>query len=48
MSSLPPTFVQDFHDEKAVGQMEYSLLGETGLRLSRLGFGGGALGSIYG
>ena len=42
--SLPETFVRGFHDEGAVQKMQYNPLGDTGWKVSRLGFGGAALG----
>lgn len=48
MSTLPPTYVEGFHDKDAVLQMEYKELGNTGLKVSKLAFGGGALGGVYG
>ncbi|XP_046592509.1 L-galactose dehydrogenase isoform X1 [Neodiprion lecontei] len=45
---LPPTYVEGFHDLEAVNKMEYRPLGNTGLLVSKLSFGGGALGCHYG
>lgn len=45
---LPSTFVKGFHDEEQVRRMEYSTLGKTGLEISKVAFGGGALCSNYG
>ncbi|XP_049843899.1 uncharacterized protein LOC126295443 [Schistocerca gregaria] len=44
---LPPTYVPGFHDEAAVKAMRYNDLGTTGLKVSHLALGGGALG-LYG
>jgi hypothetical protein len=46
--ALPDTFVATFHDEEAVRKMRYNVLGNTGLRVSHIGFGGGPLGLRYG
>lgn len=48
MKGLPPTYVEGFHDLKAVQEMEYRPLGKTGLVVSKLAFGGGPLSHIYG
>ncbi|XP_053999572.1 uncharacterized protein LOC128887565 [Hylaeus anthracinus] len=45
---LPPTYVEGFHDLEAVKAMEYRPLGNTGLLVSKLSFGGGPLGCHYG
>jgi hypothetical protein len=45
--TLPPTFIKGFHDEGAVQKMRYNTLGNTGLQVSHLGFGGGGLGDFY-
>ncbi|XP_046396572.1 L-galactose dehydrogenase-like [Ischnura elegans] len=45
---LPPTYVEGFHDLEAVKAMRYSSLGSTGLLVSHLSLGGGALGGFYG
>ncbi|CAB3361680.1 Hypothetical predicted protein [Cloeon dipterum] len=45
--SLPSTYVEGFHDLEAVKKMKYNLLGETGLKVSHLGFGGAALAYFY-
>ncbi|XP_069690833.1 uncharacterized protein [Periplaneta americana] len=42
--ALPPTFVPGFHDEEAVRKIKYNPLGNTGLLVSHLSFGGGPLG----
>ena len=47
MAPLPSTFVEGFHDAEAVQKMKYYPLGETGLLLSHLGFGGGGLANFY-
>lgn len=41
MDDLPATFVQGFHDEKAVRRLTYKKLGSTGLVISKLSLGGG-------
>lgn len=45
---LPPTYVEGFHNLEAVKKMEYRTLGSTGLLVSKLSFGGGGLGGLYG
>ncbi|XP_059468425.1 uncharacterized protein LOC132192466 [Neocloeon triangulifer] len=45
--TLPSTFVEGFHDLDAVTKMKYNPLGETGLLVSHLGFGGGGLANFY-
>ncbi|KAK7872651.1 hypothetical protein R5R35_002647 [Gryllus longicercus] len=40
---LPPTFVPGFHNEEAVRKMRYNELGNTGMLVSHLGFGGGVV-----
>lgn len=45
--ALPDTFVATFHDEEAVRKMRYNVLGSTGLRVSHMAFGGGALGGRF-
>lgn len=47
-TNLPPTYVEGFHDLEAVKSMKYSILGKTGLLVSKLSFGGGPLGCHYG
>lgn len=48
MTSLPPTYVEGFHDLEAVKSMKYNKLGNTDLIISKLAFGGGPLGCHYG
>ncbi|KAG8234353.1 hypothetical protein J437_LFUL014806 [Ladona fulva] len=45
---LPPTYVEGFHDLEAVKAMKYNPLGKTGMLVSHLSIGGGALGGFYG
>lgn len=45
--ALPKTFVEGFHDVKAVKKMPYRKLGNTGMELSLIGFGGGGLSGFY-
>lgn len=45
---LPATYVKGFHDEEQVKRMEYRSLGKTGLQVSKISFGGGALCANYG
>jgi len=45
--TTPSTFVEGFHHSEAVAKMKYNPLGETGLLLSHLGFGGGGLANFY-
>ncbi|EDW97025.1 L-galactose dehydrogenase [Drosophila yakuba] len=46
--TLPATYVKGFHDEAKVRRMEYRNLGKTGLQISTVSFGGGALCANYG
>ncbi|XP_036334228.1 L-galactose dehydrogenase-like [Rhagoletis pomonella] len=48
MSSLPATFVKDFHDEKLCKRMEYRTHGLTGLEVSKVSLGTGTLSDFYG
>lgn len=45
--SLPPTFVEGFHDEGAVRSMTYRKLGETGMTVSALSLGASSLGGVF-
>ncbi|XP_064535570.1 uncharacterized protein LOC135426425 [Drosophila montana] len=45
---LPATFVKGFHNEEQVKRMEYRKFGKTGLEISKIAFGGGALCANYG
>ncbi|XP_030572205.1 L-galactose dehydrogenase [Drosophila novamexicana] len=45
---LPVTFVKGFHNEEQVKRMEYRKFGKTGLEISKIAFGGGALCANYG
>ncbi|XP_034487409.1 L-galactose dehydrogenase [Drosophila innubila] len=45
---LPATYVKGFHDEEQVKRMEYRKFGKTGLEVSKISFGGGALCANYG
>ncbi|KAH8243803.1 hypothetical protein KR032_010233 [Drosophila birchii] len=45
---LPATYVKGFHDEAKVRGTEYRKLGKTGLEVSKISFGGGALCANYG
>ncbi|XP_030374395.1 L-galactose dehydrogenase [Scaptodrosophila lebanonensis] len=45
---LPATYVKGFHDEAQVRRMEYRIFGKTGLEVSKISFGGGALCANYG
>lgn len=47
-SSLPATFTQGFHDEELCAKMKYSVLGKTGLRVSKISLGTGTLSAFYG
>lgn len=42
-----PTYVSGFHDDEAVQKMRYRDLGNTGMKVSILSYGGSALGSAY-
>lgn len=44
---LPETYLPDFHDEEAVKKMKYVQFGETGIKVSKLGFGGSTLGNCF-
>jgi len=44
---VPKTWVEDFHDLASVEQMQYVQLGKTDMMVSKLGFGGSAIGGIY-
>jgi len=46
--SLPSTFVEGFHNLEKVKKMKYVDFGKTSLKVSTLGFGGGAFGNHYG
>ncbi|KAH8417388.1 hypothetical protein KR222_010157 [Zaprionus bogoriensis] len=46
--TLPTTFVRGFHDAEQVRRMEYRQFGKTGLQVSKISFGGGALCANYG
>ncbi|XP_012271118.1 L-galactose dehydrogenase [Orussus abietinus] len=46
--TLPPTYVEGFHDLESVKAMKYELLGETNLWISKLSLGGAPFGSHYG
>ncbi|XP_068156397.1 uncharacterized protein [Drosophila tropicalis] len=46
--TLPATYVKGFHNEEQVKRMEYRKLGKTGLEISKIAFGGGALCRAYG
>lgn len=48
MKSLPPTYVEGFHDLEAVEAMEYRTLGKTGLSISKISLGSGPFGCHYG
>ncbi|XP_055959368.1 uncharacterized protein LOC126831473 isoform X2 [Patella vulgata] len=41
------TYVRGFHDIDAVSKMKYKTLGNTGLQISQLGYGGAGLASVY-
>lgn len=43
----PDTFVSGFSDAKETKKMVYQSLGNTGLKLSKLSFGGAAFGGIH-
>jgi len=44
---LPATFLEGYHNPSVVKKMEYRPLGNTGLLVSKLGFGVSALGSVF-
>ncbi|KAK6622209.1 hypothetical protein RUM44_002016 [Polyplax serrata] len=46
--TLPETYVDGFHYADEVKKLKYICLGETGLKVSRLGFGAGCFGNHYG
>lgn len=45
--SLPATYIEGFHDLEKVKKVSYVDFGKTGLKVSKLGFGGGAFGNHY-
>lgn len=47
MASLPATFVEGFHDVKAVRKMKYHKLGRTDILVSALSLGGAAFSPFY-
>jgi len=47
-SEFPETYVEEFHNLERVRKTSYRQLGKTGLMVSKLGYGGSALGNIYG
>ncbi|ETN78465.1 hypothetical protein NECAME_02902 [Necator americanus] len=47
-ASLPPTFVARFHDEAAVRRMQYRRLGQTEMIVSKIAFGSGPIGGMFG
>lgn len=48
MHTLPPTYVEGFHDEESVKKMEYAELGKTELLISKISIGGATLTNLYG
>eukprot|EP00795_Rhopilema_esculentum_P013937 gene13937-4892_t len=44
---LPDTYIEGYHNASMVKKMEYRVLGDTGLAVSKLGFGVSALGSVF-
>lgn len=46
-TGLPSTFVENFHDELKVRQMEYINFGNTGLKVSKISLGGGTFSKFY-
>ncbi|XP_072021367.1 uncharacterized protein [Amphiura filiformis] len=48
VTQLPETFVKEFHDEDSVRKMQYNPLGNTGMNVSVIGYGGAPLGGWYG
>ncbi|EDW80697.1 uncharacterized protein Dwil_GK11668 [Drosophila willistoni] len=44
---LPATFVKGFHNEELVRRMEYRPLGNTGLKVSKIGFGAATLSGLF-
>ena len=43
-----PTYVQEFHDKDVISEMTYQKLGNTDMIVSRMTFGGTAIGGLYG
>ncbi|CAD7092805.1 unnamed protein product [Hermetia illucens] len=46
--ALPSTYVKGFHDEEAVGRMEYRRFGHTGMVVSKLAIGGATFSNLFG
>ena len=45
---LPKTYLEGFHYLNDVKKLQYNNLGKTGLKVSKIGFGGGCYGLQYG
>ncbi|GAV02736.1 hypothetical protein RvY_13263 [Ramazzottius varieornatus] len=45
---LPSTFSPEFHDRDSVAKLRFNYVGNTGMQFCALGFGGSALGGIFG
>lgn len=48
LGTLPPTYVEGWHDEGAVRKMAYRRLGDTGMVVSVLSLGASSLGGVFG
>lgn len=48
LGTLPPTYVEGWHDEEAVRKMPYRKLGSTGMVVSVLSLGASSLGGVFG
>ncbi|CAI4230708.1 unnamed protein product [Auanema sp. JU1783] len=47
-ASLPPTYCPRFHDEASVRRMTYRRVAATDMMVSKIGFGGAAIGGMFG
>jgi len=47
MPSLPPTYVEGFHDLESVEGLTYRKLGDTDMQVSSLSFGASSLGGVF-
>ena len=47
MSTLPPTFLPNWHYEDLVNKVKYKRLGTTNMVVSQMGIGGCVVGGVY-